>query len=66
MERWEYLIEYITDSTERLDALGGDGWELVAVSAHGGSPTSTFYFKRRVAEDATELPEGLGGQRTCP
>lgn len=41
--RWEYLIEPADPppDQDRLNALGGDGWELVAID-----PSARYVFKR--------------------
>ena len=49
--RWEYIVVEAEEASiaieheKLLNSLGGEGWELVAVS--GGQ---TFYFKRRRPE----------------
>jgi hypothetical protein len=42
-QRWEYLT-VSGDTDLHLATLGREGWELVAVTEHGGVPT--LYFKR--------------------
>ena len=55
-DRWEYTIvqprrDYHNDDIEQMNALGGEGWELVALR---GNPLSHerdrpyLYFKRKV------------------
>ena len=54
--QWSYLVQnmrYLNDKqlTERLDSLGTEGWELVAVYAFGAgqgltTPDPRFVFKR--------------------
>jgi hypothetical protein len=43
MATWEY---HKTSSDERLDELGREGWELVAVVPSGPSGELTLYLKR--------------------
>lgn len=73
MPSWEYLRGQLRaliapgddgyDAT--LNRLGASGWELVAVSvAPDAEPC--LWFKRQCEEEAADLPEGLGGPRTCP
>ena len=57
--KWEYKIVRQESSEENCNALGEEGWELVAVTAEtraatsaagsssGGSTPPAFYFKRR-------------------
>ena len=59
-ERWEYIVEYITDDSDieaRLDSLGDEGWDLVAVTEKehdrgDGTSYSAFmlFLKRRLWE----------------
>lgn len=44
MQKWEYLIAGVMEP-KRLNELGEQGWELVAVTE-----THTFYFKRPLSQ----------------
>jgi hypothetical protein len=45
LPKWEYRVVASTTGAE-LNALGKDGWELVAVEPRVGGGAATFYFKR--------------------
>lgn len=45
MQKWEYLVEESLEDY-RLDKLGEQGWELVAVTCNGNGTPLRFYFKR--------------------
>jgi len=47
MTIWEYLK---TSSDEDIEALGREGWELVAVVPEGLGGALSFYFKRPAPE----------------
>lgn len=45
MQKWEYLVtENAVES--KLNRLGQEGWELVAVTFNDSGSSRTFYFKR--------------------
>lgn len=51
MKRWEYheaAIDLSHDAILKLDKLGAEGWELVAMSRAEGQPHALFYFKREI------------------
>jgi len=56
VEHWEYRMEYFDHAcwqgffpTDQLNVLGGEGWELVSVSASGSNQyDKVFTFKRRL------------------
>lgn len=53
MDRWEYQVVNTLFSEEELNALGAEGWELVAAlrsEVRGQGATSRMYFKRLLAE----------------
>lgn len=43
--KWEYKFIASTTGAE-LNALGKDGWELVAIEPRNGNNGTTYYFKR--------------------
>ena len=51
--RWEYKavhsfdgkVDFREDEQHYLDRMGNEGWELIAVAAHG-APLRVLYFKR--------------------
>jgi hypothetical protein len=45
--KWDYLIKDEVQSAEALQALGQDGWELVAVVSPGHFVLH-YFFKRQV------------------
>ena len=45
--RWEYWILSATDSDDTLNALGAEGWDLVACVPYSGG--MKFIFKREAA-----------------
>jgi len=45
--RWEYLITNTT-SVQRLNQLGSEGWELVAVIGNPAANNDRQYFRRRL------------------
>lgn len=47
MQKWEYKIEE-NASESKLNELGNDGWELVAVSMKTSLMGYRFYLKRPV------------------
>lgn len=53
VQRWEYLTDDVERSdnvsTERLDALGRDGWELV-LQRHEPNGWDALIFKRPLVE----------------
>ena len=48
MQKWEYTIVEKSISESKLNELGKDGWELVAVVMKTTLLGHLFYFKRRV------------------
>jgi Domain of unknown function (DUF4177) len=51
-DRWEYLVldeNSVDKITARLDALGRDGWELVALTGHGAQNKILAVLKRKSA-----------------
>jgi hypothetical protein len=52
MQKWEYKIVEKSISESKLNELGKDGWELVAVVMKTSLMGHLFYF-RRLVEQAT-------------
>lgn len=47
MQKWEYLIA--KDLTqEKINSLGAEGWELVAVTSSSVTGKLFYYFKRPI------------------
>ena len=46
MVKWEYKIEWGIINTDKLNKLGDDGWELVAVETNNAVALKKYFFKR--------------------
>jgi hypothetical protein len=46
MVKWEYKIEWGNISSDKLNKLGDDGWELVAVERNEATALKKYFFKR--------------------
>jgi hypothetical protein len=46
LQKWEYAIATISEDVKKLNELGEQGWELVAVVSHSAYAQTIFYFKR--------------------
>jgi hypothetical protein len=45
MQEWEYKVVFSKDEEQEMNALGKEGWELIAVAGHYGNSIK-LYFKR--------------------
>jgi hypothetical protein len=46
----------LADQGSRLGALGGEGWELTAITQEDGYTKYRLYFRRRLPADAKVIP----------
>ncbi|MFN2578418.1 MAG: hypothetical protein ABR607_12090 [Pyrinomonadaceae bacterium] len=50
MQQWEYKLVEGLQTNDQLNALGREGWELVATEVGVGNHNMAFYFKRPVRD----------------
>jgi len=46
MVKWEYKNEWGIISTDKLNKLGDDGWELVVAEGNEATALKKYFFKR--------------------
>jgi hypothetical protein len=51
MQKWEYKMTEGWLTSDQLDALGNQGWELVSTAVGVGNSNMAFYFKRPARTD---------------